>query len=115
MQNRSINTSFNFTISLFISFFFMSVSTPNLFLNFGLEKIVGIQTLSDLSNDSNHSDFAKIFIVVNDGPPDSTLNKSDEKDKSDLFYYILGIFILIASGFILKQRYEQYLKQRDGL
>jgi ABC-type transport system involved in multi-copper enzyme maturation permease subunit len=46
---------------------------------------------------------------------DSSSSAVNDKEKSDLFYYILGIIILIAAGFILKQRYEQYLKQRDNL
>jgi len=46
---------------------------------------------------------------------DTSSSVTGEEEKSDLFYYILGILILIAAGFILKQRYEQYLKQRDNL
>jgi len=46
---------------------------------------------------------------------DTTSSATNKEEKSDLFYYILGILILIAAGFILKQRYEQYLKQRDNL
>ena len=46
---------------------------------------------------------------------DTSSNTTIKEEKSDLFYYVLGIFILIAAGFILKQRYEQYLKQRENL
>jgi hypothetical protein len=46
---------------------------------------------------------------------DTTSNIKSEDEKSDLFYYVLGTIILIASGFILKQRYENYLKQRNNL
>jgi hypothetical protein len=46
---------------------------------------------------------------------DTSSSGTNKEEKSDLFYYILGIIILIAAGFILKQRYEQYLKQRDNL
>jgi hypothetical protein len=46
---------------------------------------------------------------------DTSSSVTNKEDKSDLFYYALGILILIAAGFILKQRYEQYLKQRDNL
>jgi hypothetical protein len=46
---------------------------------------------------------------------DTSSSVTNKEEKSDLFYYILGIIILIAAGFILKQRYEQYLKQRDNL
>ena len=48
-------------------------------------------------------------------PGDTSSSVTHKKEKSDLFYYVLGIIILIAAGFILKQRYEQYLKQRDNL
>ena len=41
---------------------------------------------------------------------DTSSRVTNKEEKSDLFYYILGIIILIAAGFILKQRYEQYLK-----
>ena len=46
---------------------------------------------------------------------DTSSSVTNKEEKSDLFYYILGIIILIVAGFILKQRYEQYLKQRDKL
>jgi len=46
---------------------------------------------------------------------DTSSSVTNKDKKSDLFYYVLGIIILIAAGFILKQRYEQYLKQRDNL
>ncbi len=46
---------------------------------------------------------------------DTSSSVTNKEEKSDLFYYALGILILIATGFILKQRYEQYLKQRDNL
>jgi hypothetical protein len=46
---------------------------------------------------------------------DTSSSVTNKEEKSDLFYYALGILILIAAGFILKQRYEQYLKQRDYL
>ena len=46
---------------------------------------------------------------------DTTSNATNKEEKSDLFYYVLGTIILIAAGFILKQRYEQYIKQRYNL
>ena len=46
---------------------------------------------------------------------DTTSNVTNKEEKSDLFYYVLGTIILIAAGLILKQRYENYLKQRDNL
>jgi hypothetical protein len=46
---------------------------------------------------------------------DSTILKDSGKYKSDLFYYILGTIILIAAAIIFKQRYEQYLKDKDRL
>lgn len=46
---------------------------------------------------------------------DSSDVEINEREKSDLFYYILGIIILIAAGIIFKQRYEQYLKDKDRL
>ena len=38
-----------------------------------------------------------------------------EEERSDLFYYILGIVILIIAMLILRQRYKEYLKERDKL
>ena len=35
-----------------------------------------------------------------------------EKENSDLFYYLLGIIILIISAFIFKQRYKQFLEEK---
>ena len=46
---------------------------------------------------------------------DTSSSDINEEEKSDWFYYVLGIVILISAGFILKQRYEQYLKQRENL
>jgi len=46
---------------------------------------------------------------------DTSSNVTNKEEKSDWFYYVLGIIILIAAGFILKQRYAQYLKQRGNL
>jgi hypothetical protein len=46
---------------------------------------------------------------------DTSSSVTNKEEKSDLFYYVLGVMILIAAGFILKQRYEQYLKQRENL
>ena len=46
---------------------------------------------------------------------DTSSSVTSKEEKSDLFYYVLGILILLAAGFILKQRYEQYLKQRENL
>jgi hypothetical protein len=41
--------------------------------------------------------------------------EEEEKERSDLFYYILGILILIISAFILRQRYKQYLEEKNKL
>jgi len=46
---------------------------------------------------------------------DFTYPLQKEEERSDLFYYILGIIILIISMFILRQRYREYLKERDKL
>lgn len=54
--------------------------------------------------------YAKIFY---DESTDSTLQVTKNKKESDIFYYVLGILILMAAGFILKQRYAQYLKEKD--
>ena len=35
-----------------------------------------------------------------------------EKENSDLFYYLLGIIILIISAFLFKQRYKQFLEEK---
>ena len=45
---------------------------------------------------------------------DTSSSVKNKEEKSDLFYYVLGIIILIAAGFILKQRYEQYLIRRNN-
>jgi len=90
------------TIFLFIYFFNSPELThkkklhPNIFI--GNNEIVYAEFIDDK--------------FLNDSDSSSGVNK---KEKSDLFYYILGIIILIAAGFILKKRYEQYLKQRDNL
>ncbi|MHA2100822.1 MAG: hypothetical protein ACW99A_19290 [Candidatus Kariarchaeaceae archaeon] len=39
----------------------------------------------------------------------------EQEERSDLFYYILGIIILIVSAFILRQRYKQYLEEKNKL
>lgn len=46
---------------------------------------------------------------------DSSDLKETREEKSDTFYYILGIIILIASAILFKQRYEQYLKDKDRI
>jgi hypothetical protein len=51
------------------------------------------------------------LILAGITPP----SPDEEKERSDLFYYILGIIILIASAFILRQRYKQYLEEKDKL
>ena len=45
---------------------------------------------------------------------DTSSSVTNKEEKSDWFYYVLGIIILIAADFILKQRYEQYLKLRQN-
>ena len=45
----------------------------------------------------------------------SPFQVEEREEKSDLFYYILGILILIISGFILRQRYKQYLEEKKKL
>jgi hypothetical protein len=45
----------------------------------------------------------------------SLLPDEEEEKRSDLFYYILGIIILIVSAFILRQRYKQYLEEKNKL
>ncbi|MCH9028957.1 MAG: hypothetical protein IH819_04945 [Bacteroidetes bacterium] len=45
---------------------------------------------------------------------DTSSSVANKEEKSDWFYYVLGIIILIAAGFILKQRYEQYLQLKQN-
>ena len=45
---------------------------------------------------------------------DTSSRVTNKEEKSDWFYYVLGIIILIAAGLILKQRYEQYLQLRQN-
>jgi hypothetical protein len=52
------------------------------------------------------------IIPVGIDPP---FQDKEEEKRSDLFYYILGILILIVSAFILRQRYKQYLEEKDRL
>lgn len=66
------------------------------------------------AGDDNVIVYAKLINYEEFSESDSSSNVSKKDEKSDLFYYILGIIILIAAGFILKQRYGQYLKQRDS-
>jgi len=66
-------------------------------------------------NDNNQIVYANIIDNEFYNESDTSSSAANKEEKSDLFYYVLGILILIASGFILKQRYEQYLKQRDNL
>ena len=58
---------------------------------------------------------AKLIAYEFFNASDTSSRVTNKEEKSELFYYILGIIILIAAGFILKQRYAQYLKQRDNL
>lgn len=46
---------------------------------------------------------------------DSTSNIDSDDKKSDAFYYILGITILIVAAILFKKRYEQYLHDKDKL
>ena len=45
---------------------------------------------------------------------DTSSRVTNKEEKSDWFYYVLGIIILIAAGIILKQRYEQYLQLKQN-
>jgi hypothetical protein len=109
-----MNTLLNLTATTVISVLLFSLFTSNLICNVQTIqpscKLINLEVVNEKSN----SHFATLYEFIF-SKSDSTLSEQIEKDKSDLFYYILGILILIASGFILKQRYEQYLKQRDGL
>ena len=114
MGNNLINTLLNSTVSIIVSILFFSLLTSNLFWDSQTVQPNRNLTAFETVNENYNSHFATIYeFVFSKG--DSTLSEQNEKGKSDTFYYILGIFILIASGFILKQRYEQYVKQRDGL
>ncbi len=67
--------------------------------------------------DSENNQIVYVKFIDNESINESDTSSSvvNKEEKSDLFYYVLGIAILIAAGYILKQRYEQYLKQRDNL
>ncbi len=65
--------------------------------------------------ENNQIVYAKFIDAEVIDEKDTSSNVTNNKEKSDWFYYALGIMILIAAGFILKQRYEQYLKQRENL
>ena len=65
--------------------------------------------------DNNQIVYAKSIDNEFFNPSDTSSSTTNKEEKSDLFYYVLGIMILIGAGFILKQRYEQYLKQRENL
>jgi len=66
-------------------------------------------------SENNQIVYAKFIDNEFFNESDTSSSGTNKEEKSDLFYYVLGIIILIAAGYILKQRYEQYLKQRDNL
>jgi hypothetical protein len=83
---------------------------------FNISEIIHKETLHPKNVIGNHQIVYAKFIddeFFNQSDTASSVTNKDEN--SDLFYYVLGIIILITAGFILKQRYEQYLKQRDNL
>ena len=82
------------------------------FLSVTINKHVPYDTnqLHNYSTIDLQVNYATIFY---DESVDSTLQETKNKKESDIFYYVLGILILIAAGFILKQRYAQYLKEKD--
>lgn len=60
-----------------------------------------------------NSNYAAFIPVHKPQTSDTTSSKLTKNSKSDLFYYLLGIAILIAAGYIFKKRYEDYLKERN--
>ncbi len=95
-------------ISIVISFLFINFINSTELVN---KEIL----LPKIGSENNQIVYAKFFDNEFFNEIDTSSSVVNKKEKSDLFYYVLGILILIAAGFILKQRYEQYLKQRDNL
>jgi LPXTG-motif cell wall-anchored protein len=95
------NISCNLTIPtlLFFVFFILSTDHSNLLI-FTYNKV---KTTVQLHN-------ASMLQLA-----DSTSNMNTDKEKSDTFYYILGIVILIVAAILFKKRYEQYLHDKDQL
>ena len=99
-----------FTITILAAIFFLLVL---LFISPGLTDEENSHPKN--FNRNNQIVCAEFFDAEFFEPGDTSSSVTHKGEKSDLFYYVLGIIILIAAGFILKQRYEQYLKQRDNL
>ena len=55
--------------------------------------------------ENNQIVYAKFIDAEVFDEKDTSSSVTNNKEKSDWFYYALGIMILIAAGFILKQRY----------
>jgi hypothetical protein len=99
-----------FTKSILVIIFFLFIHL------FNSSELVHEEILHPKIDIENNKMVYAIFIGDNFfNESDTSSSVTSKEEKSDLFYYILGIIILIAAGFILKQRYEQYLKQHHNL
>ena len=101
---------------------FTSLQTSNNFIIIPSVNLDGVQT-NNIEENANRNEemsiieqtlpyhqfnFLKAAFV-------SYLQVEEKEERSDLFYYILGILILIVSAFILRQRYKQYLEEKNKL
>ena len=99
-----------FTKTILVTIFFLSIHLSN------SSELIHKEILHPkIVIEYNQTVYAKFIDTEFFNENDTSSSITNKEEKSDLFYYALGIFILIAAGFILKQRYEQYLKQRDNL
>ena len=73
-------------------------------------EVVINEKLEYFSKQYSNISYSAFFILAG-----NTVPLQKEEKRSDLFYYILGIIILIISALILKQRYKQYQKERDKI
>ena len=100
----------NFTNAIFVTIFFLFIHLSN------SSEVIHKEILHPkIVIEKNQIEYATFMDDEFFNVSDTSSSTTNKEEKSDLFYYVLGILILIAAGFILKQRYEQYLKQRENL
>ena len=108
----------HYTTSKYFMFFTKAILVMILFLFIHLfnssELIHNEISDSKIVIENNQIVYAKFIDDEFLNTRDTSSSVTNKEEKSDLFYYVLGIIILIAAGFILKQRYEQYLKRRNN-